>query len=82
MSGLAKATVDKPPWLDDETDMTPRNLLTDEPITTFGPPPPPPPSLQHMVVYFGGYDKIPEDVWAGYDEAMADWMARYSWKRI
>jgi len=33
------------------------------------------PNLQRLVRSFGGYDKIPPDVWKNYDEAVKQWHA-------
>jgi hypothetical protein len=37
----------------------------------------PEPSLAELVEKYGGYSRIPPDVWADYDRRMADWRERY-----
>lgn len=36
----------------------------------------PSPSLQDLVETYGGYDKIPPEVWAEYDALVKDWNLR------
>lgn len=37
-----------------------------------------PPSLQDMVEAHGGYNKITQEAWAAYDEALATWQSRHA----